>query len=239
MFIDGFYTQKMRIAAYRDSQYPKGGEIKTFDVQINPETITRSMSLNYSGDVHPGSAQPAVYFNTAPEEFTVDILFDGTGAVTNAGPVNAGAVGSVLSLINDVSSQIKKLKDCLYYVDGERHRPNFIAVFYGTDDITFYGVLTSLNIDYKLFSPTGNPLRAIAHLSLKSSIDVKDSAAEQNASSPDLTHQRIFKADSQFTLMSNDIYNDVNRYIDVAKANKLLSFRKIKTGTVINFPPIK
>ena len=38
------------------------------------------------------------------------------------------------------------------------------------------GVLQSLDIDYKLFTPEGKPLRAIAHLGLISSINPTDAA---------------------------------------------------------------
>ena len=240
MFFESGQIQKLKIYAYRDSTFPQGGEVSTFEVQVNPESIKRRMSLKYSDAVNPGEGQQAVYFNTDPEEFTIDILLDSTGVVKDAGLLNI-AVPSLFSGNEgaDITTQVTNLKNTFYYIDGEFHRPYFIKIFYGTEDLTFQGVLTSLEIDYKLFTPDGKPLRAVAHISLRSSIDPAQAAAATDAKSPDITHQRIFKADSLLPLMSHNIYKDVNRYIDVAKANKLLSFRKIETGATINFPPIK
>jgi hypothetical protein len=241
MFFESGQIQKLKIHAYSDSTYPAGQEVATFEVQVNPETITRKMSVTYAEDSNPGEGQQAIYFNTNPEEFRIDILLDATGVVKDAGLLNIAVANPFAALgdENDITRKVTDLKNCLYYVAGDTHRPYFVKIFYGTDDLTFQGAMTSLDIDYKLFTPDGKPLRAIAHLTLRSSIDPAAAAAQADTQSPDITHQRTFKADSQFALMSDEIYKDVNRYIDVAKANKLLSFRKIETGTPINFPPVK
>jgi hypothetical protein len=63
--------------------------------------------------------------------------------------------------------------------------------------------------------------------------------AKENKSSPDLTHQRMVKMNDKLTLLSEDIYENSNYYIDVAKNNKLLSFRQLQLGENIIFPPIK
>ena len=60
-----------------------------------------------------------------------------------------------------------------------------------------------------------------------------------NSLSPDITHQRLFKADDRFDLVVARIYQNPQYYIDVAKANGLTGFRKIKTGTKLFFPPVE
>jgi hypothetical protein len=240
MFFESGQIQKLKIYAYRDSTFPQGEEVSTFEVQVNPESIKRTMRLRYSDVVNPGEGQQAVYFNTEPEEFNIDILLDATGVVKDAGLINIAVVNPLGGdNDNDITAQVTSLKNTFYYIDGEFHRPYFVKVYYGTEDLSFQGVLTSFDIEYKLFTPDGKPLRAVAHISLRSSVDPAAAAAATDAKSPDITHQRVFKADSLLPLMCNTIYKNVNRYIDVAKANKLLSFRKIETGTTINFPPIK
>lgn len=241
MFFESGQIQRIILYAYTDSTYPAGKEVSTLKIQVNPETISRKSTLSYKKNKNPGAGQPAVYYKSEPEEFSFDILLDQTGVVKDAGIANVGIANPVagLTAANDITNQVLGLRKCLYDVSGDAHRPYFVKVYYGKEDLTFKGVLTSFNIDYKLFSPNGNPLRAVAHITLRGSEDPNEALAAQDNQSPDITHQRIFKAGSQLPLMSDDIYKDVNRYIDVAKANKLLSFRKIEVGTIINFPPVK
>ena len=70
-------------------------------------------------------------------------------------------------------------------------------------------------------------------------LDYKLMVAKENKNSPDLTHVRTFKMNDTLALMSESIYQNNTFYIDVAKNNKLLSFRKLSTGQKIKFPPIK
>ena len=63
--------------------------------------------------------------------------------------------------------------------------------------------------------------------------------ALENPLSPDITHERLFKAHDRLPLMTDKIYENPNYYIDVAKANGLTSFRKIAAGTKLFFPPVE
>ena len=76
-------------------------------------------------------------------------------------------------------------------------------------------------------------------MDLQSTVAPDEFVKQIGFESPDITHKRIFLAGQHFTLLSNSIYNNTNYYTDVAKANKMLSFRKIEQGTAIYFPPVK
>ena len=97
----------------------------------------------------------------------------------------------------------------------------------------------SLDLNYKLFKPDGSPLRVIAKLRLRESVDPEQRVAEEDAASPDITHQRVFGGSDRFALMTNRIYNDQSFYLDVAAANQLNSFRKIAIGTTDQIPTSK
>jgi hypothetical protein len=96
-----------------------------------------------------------------------------------------------------------------------------------------------MNIEYKLFKPDGTPIRAIASADFRGYIEDNLRVAMENPLSPDITHERLFKAHDRFALMTDKIYNNPNFYIDVAKANALTGFRKIKAGTRLFFPPVE
>ena len=64
-------------------------------------------------------------------------------------------------------------------------------------------------------------------------------AAKENNKSPDLTHFRIVKAGDTLPLMTYAIYGDSKYYLEVAKANNLINFRKLDAGQRIFFPPLQ
>lgn len=239
-FFESGKIEKLFIEAYLDAKFEnKVPGTTKFTLQINPETLSRKFAIDYGKQENPSNGQNATYFRTRPEEFRFDVVLDATGVVKDAGLLNIAIANPFATQDNDLTSQIEEFKKYCYNIAGDTHRPYFIKVFYGSTDAFFQGALQSVDIDYKLYTPEGKPLRAIAHLSLISSIDPDVAAHLNDQQSPDITHQRVFKAGTHFTLMNNDVYKDVNRYIDVAKANTMLSFRKIEIGTIINFPPVK
>jgi hypothetical protein len=91
-------------------------------------------------------------------------------------------------------------KHQLLQYQGEIHRPYYLKIHWGT--LLFKGVLTSLDIEYKLFSPDGTPLRAIAKCAFKGSIEESLRLAIENRMSPDITHKRIIKQGDTLALMT-------------------------------------
>ena len=62
--------------------------------------------------------------------------------------------------------------------------------------------------------------------------------AEENNSSPDLSHFRTVKDGDTLPLMCEKIYGHQKHYIEVARYNKMVNFRRIKAGQQIEFPPL-
>jgi hypothetical protein len=97
----------------------------------------------------------------------------------------------------------------------------------------------NMQVEYSVFRKDGRPIRAKATCKFKGTQSYKEMQAEQNQQSPDVTHRKTVNQQDRFTLMAEQTYNQKKFYIDVAKANSLLSFRKLKTGQKLLFPPIK
>lgn len=96
-----------------------------------------------------------------------------------------------------------------------------------------------MDITFKLFKPDGTPLRATAKAKFKGFVEDNLRIAQENNSSPDLTHVRIVKEGDTLPLMTHRIYGDSKYYLEVAKANQISNFRKLKVGQQIFFPPIE
>jgi len=205
-----------------------GGE-KEFTAPINPSSYNQSYGVNYNSD---GSAdgnpdRKLSYKETPSQVVNFDLMLDDTGVIYES-----------TADTSDVITQIKNLKGIVYDYKGDIHHPNTVTLTWGNNfkdgDKPFKCVLTSMKIDFTLFAPSGAPLRAKISLSFKQT-DVIESTGNN---SPDMTHHRIVKEGDTLPIMCNEIYNDTKYYIHVARANNLASFRRLKPGTTLVFPPL-
>lgn len=238
--------EKMYLFAY-ESNEPNQAKVSVngedkFVFQVNPESYRRRFGIQYTNSGRaPGTmSDTGTYNNTQPETFTVDILFDTSGVIKNESLISLAIVNPFANeKPDDVTTRIEKLKNFCYNFQSDPHRPYYIRLCWGDVSGFFFGVVTSLEIEYKLFRPDGKPVRALAHLSLSEAEDRVLTTRRQSQQSPDITHERVFKSGDELSFMSYKIYKSSNYYMDIAKTNQLNSFRKIKTGTVIQFPPLK
>lgn len=212
-------------------------------VQVNPDTYTINYQLNYNRTRAPGKAgSQAKYRDTSPPSLDFTFLFDGTGVVPPpAGPLdNVPIVGAIAGLFSDseeydVMTELSKFAKVVYTYDGTRHEPRKVQLSWGK--LAFVGVLKNLSINYKLFGPDGTPLRAEAKASFEGSISEMLLESTVKKSSPDLTHVRTVIDGDKLPLMTHKIYGIPTYYIEVARANKIYNFRKLRNGSNVFFPP--
>lgn len=223
--------EKMLILAFADSEKAESGGVQEaagkFEVLINPETYTHEYKLKYSesGQGQGTSGRQLKYEYTEPEEMTFEFLFDNTGIIDGK-PAR-----------ESIADDIKKFKEVLVEYKGDSHEPRHFKLVWGENSI-FKGRVLELGITYKLFNSDGTPIRAVAKVKFKSSIEEKKRAAKDKNSSPDLTHVRRVKLGDTLPLMCHTIYGDPKYYLQIAKVNELENFRNLIPGTDIFFPPI-
>lgn len=223
--------EKMMIFAYGDSEaLEKGGQQmdgSPIKVLINPESFTMDYKLKFAKDDQgQGSSGKQLKFEyTEPEEMSFEFLFDSTGIIDEKPR-------------ESVADDIAEFKKVMTEYKGENHEPPHLKLAWG-NSFLFKCRLTELSINYKLFSPDGQPLRAVAKAKFKQSIEEEKRAAEENNSSPDLTHLRTVKAGDTLPLMCHRIYGEAGRYLQVAEANGLSNFRELKPGMKLAFPPVQ
>ncbi len=221
--------KKLKLTAYEDVKFKNKVSDGEFTALINPETYSLNYKIEYNDKQGSGtSALESKFDKIVPPELEIQFVFDGTGAVS--GTQNN-------SNDNSVIGEIQKFKDLLIKYNGDQHRPNFIQIAWGT--LLFKGTLVNLSFEYKLFKPDGSPLRATAKTSFKGSVESDLRAAQENNSSPDLTHLRTVKAGDTLPLMAYRVYGDPKYYLEVAKYNNITNFRALKTGQKLFFPPLE
>jgi hypothetical protein len=122
--------------------------------------------------------------------------------------------------------------------NGDVHRTNFLKVAWGSMPVRRC-VLKSASIAYKLWKPSGVPLRAVITASFVDNSDDKTRVAKEKKSSPDLTHVRTVLAGQTLPALCTSIYGVPDHYVEVARRNGLDQFRNLVPGTRLVFPPLE
>ena len=215
---------KLQIVAYTDENFStKAG--KEFGVLINPSSYSHSFGINYKTNESMGDTAGAPKFEKYPSEsLSFKIVLDGTGVV----PVS-GTRKNVYQLVTS-------LKDVVYTFNGSIHEPNYVQLIWGS--MLFNGRLNTFKVDYNLFRPDGIPLRANVDLDFKGFTSKELSSKMANVSSPDMSHLITFSAGDTLPNLCFRVYKNSNYCLEVAKINRLKSFRNIKPGTELLFPPL-
>lgn len=220
--------KKLKITAYKDDRFTEKVGDGEFSTLLNPEKYIFKYKVEYTEAQGQGTSgtQPK-FVRTPPEDLELDFLFDRTGVIK--GQDDASGDG----IIDD----LEKFKKIVFDYGGDEHKPNYLMIGWGT--LLFKGSLVEMSIEFKLFGSDGTPLRALVKAKFKGSVEEDLRVAKENNSSPDLTHVRIVKAGDTLPLMTFKIYGDSKYYLEVAKANNLSNFRRLKEGQEIMFPPIE
>jgi hypothetical protein len=224
--------EKVSIFAYtdRDLQSPNTAVPQPFYLPINPENYSKNLKIetdNRRGQGNQGT-DPR-YNSTAPEELKLDFVFDGTDAIENYRYTDPSD--------KSVKKQLELFLKTVYQMEGEIHRPNFLKIHWGKY-LVFPCVVSSIDIQYNLFESNGDPLRVKISATFLKYLAEKERTARERTSSPDLTQVRTVKAGDRLDLMTHRVYNDVRYLLQVARANKLATFRRLKAGIDLRFPPI-
>ena len=207
----------------------QSGDSNTFEVMLNPKDFKHNRAITYNKTKTVGQLGSDQKFSAMkPSTLEFKMILDGTGAIQypGGGRYEPPSVNELLD----------KLKTVTYAYVGEKHEPSVVQVLWG--DLIFYGRLTGQNVENVLFKPGGASLRAWVTLTFESFLSNEEEAKKANKSSPDLSHRVTFKAGDTLPLLCYRIYRDASYYTKVARANGLTSFRHIKPGTRIWFPPI-
>lgn len=207
-----------------------GGQVtvdrgETFTALLNPASWSHTHAIRYDRKPTLGQLAPQSEFSAVEgEKVSFDLVLDGTGVVPDA-----AAAGSV-------EEQVARLRRIVYDYDGSDHQPRPARILWGT--LKFYGRLTALTVDYTLFQPSGEPLRARTRLSFVGFMSAEEEALRANRSSPDLSHRVVVREGDSLPVLCHRIYGDCAYYREVARHNGLVDLGRLRPGTVLRFPPL-
>ncbi len=219
---------KLKIKGFKDERFRQEIADGEFNTLLNPETYRIRYEISQNQQQAQGTSATAPRFNkTLPEDLELDFIFDRTGVIK----------GYEDQLGEGIIGDIEKFKRIILDYNGDQHKPNYLIISWGS--LLFKGSLKDMDITYKLFKPDGTPIRATVRATFKGFIEDNLRVARENNNSPDLTHIRMVHEGDTLPLMTFRIYGDSKYYLEVAKANKLVNFRKLIPGQQIFFPPVE
>lgn len=229
--------KKLSITAYSTKTKAKKGEI---ELQINPESLNFDLEgetpdaefggYKISGSPESASAEPPSY---KPMRLNFEFYLDATGVVKM--PFSLKMKG--------ITGWIEEFKNLTYYFHGTDHTPYYVKLGWG--DVfksrkfrTYKWRLKSLDIDYSLFNPDGEPLRAKLRCLFEEYFTPGEQQKIVQNSSPDLTHAVMVQSGDTLPLMCQRIYGNCAYYPEVARINGLSNVYRIKPGERLLFPPL-
>jgi hypothetical protein len=211
---------KMVIKSYQDEA--RDQHVEDFTLQFNPSTFSRAFEIEFEQESGSGNTTGSAQFKRyKSQDYTVDFVLDGTG-------VSGGEKV-------DVSTTVTDFLRITGEMDGEIHRPRFLLLVWC--GLTLRCVLKSATINYTLFEPGGNPLRAKVTAVFSESVEEELRAAREGKESADLT--RVHEALQGETLpnLAYRFYGDPAKYEALARFNQLDDFRAVRPGQAVRFPP--
>jgi len=216
--------QKMIIESYSDERF--SSLEGTFTATLNPENYNQRYQIKYTEEQAPGTSGMQLKFDKIePRIMEFEFILDQTGALQGTEKTERG-----------VEDQIDDFKKLTLGYDGNIHRTRYLKLIWGT--LLFKCCMENLDVTYKMFKPDGSPVRATLKAGFKEFMEDERRVAEENASSPDLTHIRIVKEGDTLPVMTKKVYGDLKYYLQVAAFNDITNFRNLEPGTKIIFPPL-
>ena len=207
------------IPVMRDSSIPVG---LPFITMFNPESFSITENVVYCPPSSNGTeGEAAKFVKSKARTFSLEFVLDGTG--TNAPKIS-------------LLVQIALFREVTTLINGEIHKPNYLIVQWGTFICSCQ--MISSEIQYTLFDQAGLPLRAKIKATFEEFTSGSFGQILGMLSSPDLTHVHKVTDGEILPSIVFKTYKDQRYYLQVARANKLKNFRKLKADLDLNLPPI-
>lgn len=219
--------QKIIIIGFGDKNQTDK-EVGRFTIPINPENISRNHQINIEGSQSTGAQANGGKFSGAPsEDLRLEFTLDGTNTVE----------GNLLNK-TPVSKQVDDFLKLTYQLNGEIRKPNFLKILWW-DNFSFDCQLTSAQVNYTLFKPDGTPLRAKVTASFKQHISNELRVLKEDKATGALTQvQKMVDAGERITSIAQKVYADANKFLEIAKSNDLVNFRKTLPDIPLTLPGI-
>ena len=191
---------------------------------FNPKDYTVTKTNNWKAEPKQGETAAVPSFTGGtPWSMTLQLLFDST--LLKPAVSVKDVTGTLFDAMKATCGEVSK---------GNTKRPPTITFNYGT--FTFVGVAQSLTVQYTLFTPEGEPIRADVKLSLMQ-WDVEGPAGQNptTRSQGELGAHIVRDGDS-LPSIAYEAYGDATQWRAIAQANGIDDPLRLRSGRMLNVP---
>jgi hypothetical protein len=212
----------------------------SYQLQINPSSVTCTYGKKEGDNDEPSSADGGAIPQKSPTYFKETVSFNFTLDLTGVIPsVPAGGfywiLPSEVNYFMGLEDSIEKLKKVTIIPLRSTHMPPFVHLEWGS--ISLKGVVTDLGIEYTYFNSFGYAVRAEISITIEEFID--QNVEQSKYQSPDITRIPTIKSGETLPALCKEFYSDKKYYLKIAEINNLPSFRRLKLGEKLLFPPLE
>ncbi|MBC3875296.1 CIS tube protein [Undibacterium flavidum] len=195
-----------------------------FTALINPPGYAHEYQIKYAKNQTLGQAGNESKFHASmPEKLSLkELVLDGTGAIPGT--------------TQTVSEQVDALRNAIYTYVGTKNEAPIVQVVWGS--MLFYGRAEGLKIDYTMFRPNGEPLRAKVTLTFVEYKSTEELVKLEQQKITNQTQTLTVKDGDTIENLCDQVYQDDAYYAEVARLNGLTSLRPLKVGSTLIFPPL-
>jgi hypothetical protein len=201
---------------------PQSGRI---DFQFNPKELTLSKSASWARQTGKGNKRsgPPQYNGPRPSSLTLEMFFDATDGEGNS-----------------VVKNVEKLFACCVPTTAtfQQNKGSPPWVLFRWGDLTgFLAYISSVSAKYTLFTPSGQPVRAICTVQLD---ELAGDAPRQNPTSGGLVPRRVHTLVVGDTLagIAYAEYGDPALWRAIAAANRIDDPMRLCPGTPLLLPTV-
>jgi hypothetical protein len=204
-----------------------GSDGKVLDCQFNPTTVTITTTGSWKATPTPGAKKnaPSQYTGTHPSVLGAKLLFDAFDVTGRPGKMSVKeAMDQLNSWISPPPSQ-----------SGSTRQPATVKFTWGPWE-TFTGVLTKVIATYMMFSPSGEPRRATAEITMMA---IAEDPKPTNPTSGGIAGRAsavVSAADSLAAIAYRE-YGDAALWRAIALANGIEDPARVPIGTRVLLPP--
>lgn len=229
-------TSKLQIKGYPEFENGdvSGSPIATFSLQINPDQLSLSFDLDKAKEgANAASGQTVGAKNNSyiRQRLSFDFMVDNSGVFPNPPQgLSSSSVGT------SIKNAIETLKSVTIKPTKDSHRPPYVHLIWGST-VDLKCTVTGFSIVYQRFNSAGDPIRAKVSLSVVEVVD--EQVISREFQSPDITRMPTIREGDSLVALCDEFYDDPRYFIRIAEVNDLPSFRRLRPGTVLKFPPLE
>ena len=219
--------------------YKVGTDYEDIPVQYNPNKLTFTKKPKIAEIPIPGLDTPLKQFiRGETETLSIELFFDTT-------ELGMGDTATSVTTKTDQFYGFVKINPQTHappvcaFIWAENFPGNELPAMYQNQRRTqFKGIVTEVKQEFKLFGPTGTPLRATLTLSMSEFKTQHDQIVELNLQSPDHTRSYLLERGDTLAAVAYKNLENPAEWRHLADSNDIEDPRRLEPGQTLLIPPL-